>query len=242
MTEDVVSQLTGGSPRRLLDDLARIGAALAKSDRPRPEIECFLASGQVIRGRIISVASGALNGCCCSFAASPLAGADDRGGAIALVSVGGNARAPSVAFVRIDQIAALTVVDASLLVKAPVIDSPIPSKLELQRQLAARADGLAGLAGKAIAIQLGGASELDDDGRRAIGVTLPIVIDALTAIAADDMGKEALKKLDAIELGAASSGDVGTYDGGKKLVIRAPKLLTEQYTVATLRKAIEKLL
>lgn len=227
MTDDIVDdlsrQLTGGSPRRLLDDLARIGAALAKSDRPRPEIECFLASGQVIRGRIITVA-------------------DDRGGAIALVSVGGNARAPSVAFVRIDQIAALTVVDASLLVKAPVIDSPIPSKLELQRQLAARADGLAGLAGKSIAIQLGGASELDDDGRRAIGVTLPIVIDALTAIAADDMGKEALKKLDAIELGAASSGDVGTYDGGKKLVIRAPKLLTEQYTVATLKKAIEKLL
>lgn len=227
MTDDVLAelarQLTGVTPRRLLDDLARIGAALAASDRPRPELECFLASGQVIRGRAVAVA-------------------DDRGGALALISVGGNVRAPAVAFVRIDQIAALTVVDASLLVKAPVVDSPIPSKLQLQRQLAARAGGLAALAGKPIAIQLAGASELDDDGRRAIGVTLPIVIDALTAIAADDLGVAALRKLDAIELGAASSGDVGTYDSGKKLVIRAPKLLTEQYTVPTLKRAIEKLL
>ncbi|HWU90569.1 MAG TPA: hypothetical protein VN253_25060 [Kofleriaceae bacterium] len=223
MTDDVLSQLVGASPRRLLEDLARIGAALAKNDRPRPEVECFLASGQLIRGRVVSVA-------------------EDRQGAIALLAVGGNARAPSVAYVRVDQIAAITVVDASLLVKAPVVDSPIPSKLELQRQLAVRADTLAGVIGKQLAIQLGGASELDDDGRRAIGATLPLVAEVLAAIAADDMGKDALRKLETIELGAASSGDVGTYDNGQKLVIRAPKLLTEQYTVATLRRAIEKLL
>lgn len=223
MTDDVLSQLVGASPRRLLEDLARIGAALAKNDRPRPEVECFLASGQLLRGRVVSVA-------------------DDRAGAIALLAVGGNARAPSVAYVRVDQIAALTVVDASLLVKAPVVDSPIPSKLELQRLLAARADSLAGVIGKKLAIQLGSATDLDDDGRRAIGATLPLIVDVLAAIAADDMGKEALRKLETIEIGAASSGDVGTYDNGQKLVIRAPKLLTEQYTVATLRKAIEKLL
>ena len=223
MNDDVLSQLTGASPRRLLEDLARIGAALAKNDRARPEIECYLASGQLVRGRVVSVA-------------------DDRQGAIALISVGGSVRAPSVTFVRVDQIAAVTVVDASLLVKAPVVDSPIPSKLELQRQLAARADGLANAIGHRLAITLGGASELDDDGRRAIGATLPLVVDVLAAIASDDMGKEALRKLETVELGAASSGDVGTYDSGKRLVIRAPKLLTEQYTAATLRKAIEKLL
>lgn len=227
MNDDILSQLVGASPRRLLEDLSRIGAALAKNDRARPEVECYLASGQTVRGRIVSVA-------------------DDRQGAIALIAIGGSVRGPSVTFVRIDQIAAVTVVDASLLVKAPGIDAPIPSKLELQRQLAARADGLAGAIGKRIELVLGGASGLDggpdDDGRRAIGATLPLVADVLAAIAADDMGKEALQKLDTIELGAAKSGDVGTYDSGRRLVIRAPQLLTEQYTVATLRKAIEKLL
>ena len=223
MTDDVLSQLTGANPRRLLEDLARIGVALARSDRPRPEVECYLASGQLVRGRIVSVA-------------------DDRLGAIALIAIGGNVRSPSVTFVRIDQIVALTVVDASLLVKAPVVDAPIPSKLELARQLAARADALAAALGKRIELVLGGASELDDDGRRAIGVALPLVADVLAAIATDDMGKEALRALEVLELGAASSGDVGTSDGGHRLVIRAPKLLTEQYTAATLRKAIEKLL
>jgi hypothetical protein len=223
VNDDVLSQLTGASPRRLLEDLARIGVALAKNDRARPEVECFLASGQLVRGRVVSVA-------------------DDRQGAVALLAIGGNVRAPSVTFVRVDQIAAVTVIDASLLVKAPVVEAPIPSKLELQRQLAARADALAGALGKRIAITLGGASELDDDGRRAIGVTLPLVADVLGAIASDDLGKEALRKLETVELGAASSGDVGTYEDGHRLVIRAPKLLTEQYTAATLRRAIEKLL
>ena len=115
MTDDVLSQLTGANPRRLLEDLARIGVALARSDRPRPEVECYLASGQLVRGRIVSVA-------------------DDRLGAIALIAIGGNVRSPSVTFVRIDQIVALTVVDASLRVKAPVVDAPIPSKLELARR------------------------------------------------------------------------------------------------------------
>lgn len=223
MNEDVLSQLSGASPRRLLEDLARIGAALAKNDRARPEVECFLASGQLVRGRIVSVA-------------------DDRHEAVALIAIGGNVRSPSVTFVRVDQIAAVTVVDASLLVKAPVVDAPIPSKLELSRQLAARSDALANALGKRIALTLGGASELDDDGRRAIGATLPLVADVLAAIAADDMGKEALRGLETVELGAASSGDVGTYDNGHRLVIRAPKLVTEQYTAATLRRAIEKLL
>jgi hypothetical protein len=223
VNDDVLAQLTGASPRRVLEDLARIGVALAKNDRARPEVECYLASGQLVRGRIVSVA-------------------DDRQGAVALIAISGNMRGPSVTFIRVDQIAAVTVVDASLLVRAPVVDSPIPSKLELQRQLAARADSLANTLGKRIEFTLGGASELDDDGRRAIGATLPLVVDVLAAIASDEMGKEALRKIETLELGAASSGDVGTYDNGHRLAIRAPKLLTEQYTAATLRKAIEKLL
>ncbi|HEU0029392.1 MAG TPA: hypothetical protein VFQ53_02080 [Kofleriaceae bacterium] len=219
--DDVLDVLQPASPRQLLDELARLGRALAKADRPRPEVELFLTSGQAVKGRIVAVA-------------------DDRQGAVALIQVGGSARAPAVTFVRLDHVAALTVGDASLLVKAPTADAPVPSKLELARQAAARGDALAGAVGRPLAIQLGGASELDDDGRRAIGVAMPLVVDVLTAIAGDEMGREALRAIDTIELGAAGSGEVRV--DGKRLIVRAPKLLTEQFTHQTLRRQIEKLL
>lgn len=217
---EILDKLKAASPRHLLEELAGLGVALANNDRPRPEVELFLESGQGLKGRIVSVS-------------------DDRGGAVALLVVGGSARAPAVTFVRVDRIAAVTVVDASLLTRAPTPDAPVPSKLELARQAAARGDALANALGRPVPVQLGGASELDDDGRRAIGGTLPLVVEVLTAIASDDMGREALRAIEAIELGAASSGEV--HLDGKRLVVRAPKLLTEQYTRETLRKAIEKL-
>lgn len=157
-------------------------------------------SGHLVRSRIVSVA-------------------DDRQGAVALIAVDGNPRAPSVTFVRVDQIAAVTVVDASLLVKAPVADAPVPSKLELQRQAAARGNELATALGKSVSLQLGGAPDLDD-GRRAMGVALPLVVDVLAVIAGDEMGKQALAALDTIELDAAASDGVAAHDGGKKLVVR----------------------
>ena len=220
MSDDIVARLTGGSPRHLLDDLSRISAALAKVDRPRPEIELYVSNGQVIRGGIVGVG-------------------DDRGDAIAIVQVGGTAKQPTVTFVRVNQIVAVTVVDASLLVKAPTVDAPIPSKLELQRQIAARSDGFASLLGRPLALELA-ASDLDDDGRRAIGVALPLVVDVITAIANDALGKDALAAIDAIELAAGASADIQLAN--KRLAIRAPKLVTEQLTHAVLRRAIEKLL
>ena len=204
-TDDVVGQL--GISRHLLDDLARIAATLAKHGRVRPEVELVLASGHVVRGRIVTVDDGT-----------------------AIVHAGGT----SATFVRIDQVSAITVVDASVLVKAPTADVPVPSKLELMRQLAARGDSL----GKRL--ELGGATELDDDGRRAIGFALPVVDEVVGAIAGDAMGREALAKVDAIELGSASAGEVRLE--GRRLVIRAPKLLSEAFTHASLRKAIERLL
>ena len=220
MIDDILGKLTGGSPRHLLEDLSRIAAALAKADRPRPEIELYVASGQVIRGGIVGVG-------------------DDRGDAIAVVQVGGTAKQPTVTFVRVNQIVAVTVVDASLLVKAPGSDAPVPSKLELQRQLAARSDALASVLGRPFAFELV-ASDLDEDGRRAIGAALPLVVDVLSAIAKEDLGKEALGAIDGIELGAATSADIQRT--GKRLAIRAPKLVTEQLTHVVLRRAIEKLL
>jgi hypothetical protein len=220
VSDDLVEKLAGATARHLLEDLARIGSALAKADRVRPEVELFLASGQNVRGRIVSVA-------------------DDRAGPIALLQVGGSAKQPSVTFARIDQITALTVVDASLLVQAPALDAPVPGKLELQRQVAARTEALATTLGRPFVIELV-SSDLDDDGRRAVHVALPILAEVLTAIAGDELGREALASIDGVELGAAPSADIQRAQ--KRLAIRAPKLVTEQLTHAVLRRAVEKLL
>ncbi len=219
--ETVFEQLRPSSPRHLLEDLSRIGTTLAKHDRLRPEIELHLVGGQSVRGRIISVA-------------------DHGGGAIALVHTGGVARVPSVAFVRVEHIAAITLVDASVLAKPVMSDAPIPSKLELQRQAAALADSLSTTLARSISLELGGASELDDEGRRAIGLLLPLAIEVISAIAGDAMGREALGRIDALELGASTEGEVKL--DGRRLNLRAAKLLSAQPTHAALRTAIEKLL
>lgn len=213
MIDDVLGQLVGGPPRKLLDDLARIGAALATNDRARPEAELLLTSGQTIRGRVVSTVDGNV-----------------------VVHVGGHVKQPAVTFVRVDQVAAISVADASLLVRAPVSDAPVPSRLELSRQLAARLDGLTAQLGHAIEIGLG--ANLADDDRRAIGALVPILFEVLGAIAGDDMGKQALGGITRVELAAGASGEVTKESGG--FSIRAPKLITEQFTHQTLRRALEK--
>lgn len=219
MSDDILGQLSGRSPRRVLEDLVVLGNAFAKVDRARPEVEVYLASGALMRGR-------------------PLGIADVGGGAILTLHVGGNAQHPSVSFVRIDQIAAVTVTDASVLVKSPVSDAPVPSRLELQRQANAKAEALATALGRAVPITI--PADLDDDSRRAAAAVLPMVTDVLVAIAGDDMGREALAAITEVVVSGGSSRDV--HRDGTTLAVRAPKLLTEVFTPATLRVAIEKLL
>lgn len=220
MTEGVVERLAGAAPRRLLEDLSRVAVALAKNDRARPEVDLYLASGQVVKGRIVTVS-------------------DDRQGAVAVIQVGGSVRQPAVTFVRVDQVTAVSVADASLLVNAPISDAPAPSRLELQRQIAARLDGLqTKLGGRPLAVKLGTTSVEDDDSRRAVGALVPVLFDVLMAIAADDMGKQALGAVESIELAADASGEVVKEQRG--FLIRAPKLLTEQYSHQTLRTELEK--
>ena len=220
MSDDVLGQLVGRSPSRLLEDLAVIGRALVASDRARPEIEVLLIGGAIIRGCIVSHV-------------------EDRMGAVALVQRGGSPHAPTVSFVRVDQVAAVTIVDASLLVRAPIRDTPAPSRLELQRQVATQSAALVAKLGRALPIVV--ASELDDDSRRAVGIVMPVLFDVIAAIAGDDMGKAAFSAVDSIELGAASTAEVWK-EGPGKLAVRASKLLIEAFTFGSLRSAIEKLL
>jgi hypothetical protein len=211
VNDDILAQVSVASPKQLLEDLSRVGVALAKNDRARPEVELYLASGQTIRGRVVSIADS-----------------------IAVVHVGGNVRQPAVTFVRVDQVAAIGVTDASLLVRAPVSDAPPPSRLELQRQIAARLDGLH------LSLKIELRANLDDEDRRAIGALLPVLVEVLGAIVSDEMGKQALASIEVIELAAGSDGEVVKESRG--FLIRAPKLLTEQFTHGKLRRAIEALL
>ncbi|MDB4964161.1 MAG: hypothetical protein JWP01_4160 [Myxococcales bacterium] len=103
--EDVLGTLVARAPKRLLEDLAAVARNLAANDRQRPELEVWLTGGGQIRGRIISVT-------------------EDTAGAVAMLYVGGQPRSPSVSFVRVDQITAVTVIDASLLMPALVADKP----------------------------------------------------------------------------------------------------------------------
>lgn len=222
MNDDVTGELTARSPRRLLEELAQLARVLAANGRARPEVELYLASGQLLKGRIVEVGTG-----------------DDHAGPIAVLVVGGTPRAPAVAYVRVDEVVAVTIGDAGLLVRAPVSDAPAPSRLELQRQVAARSEPLAVKLGRALPVTFG--SDLDDDSRRALGSLLPVLFEVLGGIASDDMGKRALAVIEAIEVGAGPTSEVWKEAPGK-LVLRAPKLLSEAFTVASLRTAIEKLL
>ena len=219
MSEDIVGQVKARSPRRVLDDLVPIARALAAHGRGRPEIELMLASGAVVRGRFVGLS-------------------DDRDGVTAVVHVGGSPSDPSVAFVRTDQVVCLVIPDATLLVHGPVPDQPIPGKLDLARQASAKAEQLAMKLGHAVSIAT--SADLDDDGRRAVATLLPLLVEVLVAICGDDMGKQALARITSIEIGAASTGDVGRH--GAMLAVRAPKLLTEAYSRDRLRAEIEKLL
>ncbi len=103
MSDDLTSQLTVRCPLRLLEDLAKLARVLAASGRPRPELEVYLASGQLVKGRIVDVGAG-----------------DDRAGPVVVMVVGGTPHAPAVAYIRVDEVIAVTVSDAGLLLRAPV--------------------------------------------------------------------------------------------------------------------------
>jgi hypothetical protein len=217
--EDVAAQLAVKSPRRVLEELAKISAKLASMDRPRPEVELYLVSGQTLRGRVVSVG-------------------DDQSTPMLVLVVGGQPRAPSVAYVRVDHIVALQLGDASLLVKPIVSDEPAPSKLELARALGARSESLTTALGRAL--PMSAVPELDDDGRRAVAAVLTSLVDSLRAISRDAMGKEALDKLAGIELSAGNRQELRR--DGDKVTLVAARLATDAWTSERLRNELEKLL
>ena len=203
----------------MLEELAAIGRVLAAADRPRPEIELYLVGGHVLRGRLAGIG-------------------DDAGTAVVSVVTGGHPRSPALGCVRVDQIAAVVALDASVLVRPVVSDQPAPSKLELVRALGARAESLTTALGRALPLTT--VPELDEDGRRAVAAVLPALVDTLRAIAREALGKAALDALDGVELGAAGQPEL-RRDGNKILVL-ASRVPMDAWPAARLRAELEKLL
>jgi hypothetical protein len=217
---DILDELKPRSPSQVIEDAVSLGRVLAAHGRPRPELELSLQSGQTLRGRAID------------FGETP-----HHGPTIVLVT-GGTPRTPSVAYVPISRVIAVVIDDASVLVRPPVSDAPAPNRLTLARQIAARGEPLTARLGRPIAITV--ADDLDDAGRRAVGAAIPVVLDALLAIAGDELGRDALAKLTAVTLTAGSAPELAIT--GDTLAVRAPVLLADAYTVDSLRRELEKLL
>jgi len=220
-SDDLIAKLaaTPRSPRRLLDELVMVARAYAATDRPRPEVELLLIGGQVVRGKLAGLG-------------------DDGGVAIATIVTGGQPRAPAIACVRVDQIAAVIAADASVLVRAATPTEPAPTKLELARALGARAESLTTALGRALPMTT--VAELDDDGRRAVAAALPALVDTLRAISRDPAGKKALDALSGIELAAAAQPELRR--DAAKLVFVAPLRSADAWPPARLRVELDKLL
>lgn len=194
------------------------GAKAAVTGKDRPVVTLQLATGRDVTGRTVAIA-------------------DDGGLAIIALHVGGPVSAPTVAHVRIDHVVAVTHDIATD--KPPMADEAAPGKLQLARELAQKvAPAVANKVDKPIAIVPN--EPLGDDERRAVMAGIPLLATVLGKIAEDAIGKDALRRLTEIRIGAATRGDVRL--SAEVLSIEIPRAADDAWDERTLRAAIEKVL
>jgi len=212
---DPVARVRPRSPRRLLEELAGAAERLAATGRPRPRVTLHLTTGRDLVGRLVAVG-------------------EDGGSAVAALHVGGDA---DLAHVRVDLVAAVTVHEPIVPARTA---APAPGRLELARQLKARSHALASALGAELPIALDEGVAGDPD-LRAVAALLAILDDALAAVIADPMGKEAVtSQIESLRLGAGEESSARLV--GRVLHLRAARDELAQWTPAELRAAIEKAL
>jgi hypothetical protein len=137
---------------------------------------------------------------------------------------------------HVDQVIAVTVDVAP---DKPAFDGPPPGRLELARALGDHAAALAAALGGA-PVALSTADPLGDDERHAVAAALPTLAKVLLALAADDLGKDALRGLAAIKVGAAGKGSVSQSAG--TLSVDVPRSSDDAWDERAMRREIEKAL
>jgi hypothetical protein len=195
--------------------MARQGAAVRV-----PLMTVHLAQGGAIHGELVDASSGpgGLHLC--------LARAVDRG-------------TRDLAFVPASAVSALILHDADRLLAPPPGAPEPPTRLALMRALGETRARLAASTGAAIELHL----EVSDEpaGQAALGEIVPSALAALSAIAADDLGRVALAtKLAAVRIGVGDQATLALDD--RILTITAARRRHVRPDADALRAAIEKLI
>jgi DNA-binding transcriptional ArsR family regulator len=214
-----LSAIAPRSPRHVLEELAARGARAVAGGQERPLVTLELANGRQLRGSCVAIA-------------------DDGGLPMVLLHTGGIERAPEVLHVRIDHVVAVGY--QAWREAAPA--GPAPGRLEINRALAGVADELAAKLGQRVELTAG---ELAEDAQRLAAMALvPVLRQALSQLAGDAMGADALRSLSAIRVGAAREGAaLRTHVGAAhELHVDAPLPPAEEWTAPALVAAIEKVM
>jgi hypothetical protein len=206
-------------------ELADLAAQARENQSVRaPVVTAYLAQGAAIHGALVDAVHGPGGPHLC------LARAVDH-------------HTRDLAFFPAGAITALIVHDVDRLA-APPADAPEPpSRLALLRAVADARARLLAATGASIEIQLEGIDDPggDSSARAALGEALPSVLDVLTVIAQDELGRTALPaKLAAVHIRAGDQGGVAL--DGKTLTVTVARARRHRQGPDALRAALEKLL
>jgi hypothetical protein len=213
----LLAKLAPRAPRRILEEIVARGQKAAVTGKDRPVVTLLLTTGRDVTGRAVAIA-------------------DDGGLAMIALHVGGPISAPQVAHVRVDQIVAVTHDLATP--RPPMADEAAPGRLELARALAPHAAQVSAKIDKKL--ELSPNEPLDDDDRRAVMAAIPLFAQVLGKLAEDAIGKDALRLLSEIRLGASARGDARTAGG--VLTVEVPRSSDDAWDERAFKAAIEKAL
>lgn len=210
----------------LVAELAEMAAQAQQDQSVRaPVLTAYLAQGASIHGELVDAVHG------------------PGGLHLCLARAVVDRHTRDLAFFPASAITALIVHDVDRLL-APPADAPEPpSRLSLLRAAADARARLLAVTGASIDLQLDGVDDPggDSSARAALGEALPGVLDVLTAIAQDELGRTALPaKLSAIHVRAGDQAGV-TLDG-RILTVTVARAKRHRQAPDALRAAVEKLL
>ncbi len=203
---------------RLLEELAAISRRVSKGEAlERPNVTLHLGSGRELRGALLDVTS-------------------DSGGAVALLLGAPERFAVDVTHVSVARLEAITVHDA-LGLHDRRGNAPPPGKLELRRAFGALGEALRA-SGIHLNLELPGAPEERD--LEALRDLLEPLRQALEGIAADEIGRAALERIQTVALGV--SARVSAKLEGAQLEVVTARAFADRPTAASLREMIETVL
>jgi hypothetical protein len=207
-TNELLNNIETVSIARLIDQIVSRGYRAAQRGGSRPTVNILLATGREFRGEIVRSGNG-----------------------VVIVQIQSDSRATTVAYIRLDEIAAVVF---ELVAEPPLV---APGAFELTRRWQqAAATALAPLQ-RAIEATV---ATLSDNGRSAAMTHVPAIEAALQRICSDAIGVQALASVAIVQLDAGSEGNVKLSD--TTLRITVPAAVDGAWTLSETVDHIEKAL